>query len=148
MVAALGASIGGTTTGVNLETPVNVELGTAPGSPGIAVTVTLTNGTGTAVISNASSVAGVAGAPVMFSNVTGTNVGTVWVQGLSTGTATLTVTAPGYTAGMGTVTIDPSGFIINSGNISTTTFSTPTTIDLQPAILNPNILTLYQLRPR
>ena len=58
--------------------------------------------------------------------------------------------APGYTSGTGTVTIDPSGFIITSGNISTTTFSPPTSINIQPAILNPNILTLYtygQLSP-
>jgi hypothetical protein len=150
VVAALSASIGSTTAGVDIETPVNVELGTAPGAPGIAVTVSIANGTGTANISSSSSVAGIAGANVIFNNVTGTNVGTVWVQGLTTGTATLTVAAPGYTSGTGTVTIDPSGFIITSGNISTTTFSPPTTIDLQPAILNPGILTVYtygQLSP-
>jgi hypothetical protein len=150
VVAALTASIGSTTTGIDIETPVNVELGTAPGGPGIAVTVSIANGTGSANISSNSSVAGVAGANVTFNNVTGTNVGTVWVQGLTTGTATLTVTAPGYTMGTNTVTIDPSGFIITSGNISTTTFSPPTTIDVQPAILNPGILTVYtygQLSP-
>jgi hypothetical protein len=150
VVAALTANIGNTTTGVDIETPVNVELGTAPGAPGIAVTVSIANGTGTANISSSSSVAGVAGVPVTFNSVTGTNVGTVWVQGLTTGSATLTVAAPGYTSGTGTVTINPSGFIITSGNISTTTFSPPTTIDLQPAILNPGILTVYtygQLSP-
>jgi hypothetical protein len=112
--------------------------------------VSIANGTGTANISSSSSVAGVAGVPVTFNSVTGTNVGTVWVQGLTTGSATLTVAAPGYTSGTGTVTIDPSGFIITSGNISTTTFSPPTTIDVQPAILNPGILTVYtygQLSP-
>lgn len=150
VAAALGASIGGTTTGVDLETPVNVELGTAPGSPGITVTVSIANGTGSAVISNSSSAAGVPGGNVTFNNVTGTSVGTVWVQGLTTGTATLTVAAPGYASGTGAVTINPSGFIITSGNISTTTFSPPTTINVQPAILNPGILTLYtygQLSP-
>jgi hypothetical protein len=147
VIAALNASIGSTTTGVNIETPVNVTLGSAPGSA-VAVTVNITNGTGSANISNSSSVAG--GATYTFPSVTSTNVGTIWVQGLTPGTATLTVTAPGYNTGTNTVTIDPSGFVISSGNISTTTFSPPTSISIQPAILNPNILTLYtygQLSP-
>ncbi|MGA1981677.1 MAG: hypothetical protein ABSG84_04320 [Acidobacteriaceae bacterium] len=148
VVAALGASIGSTTTGVNLETPVSVELGTAPGSPGILVTVTIANGTGSAVISNSATTVG--GATCTFANVTTTNAGTCWVQGLTTGTATLNVGAPGYTPGTGTVTIDPSGFIFTSGNISTTTFSPPTTIDIQPAILEPSLFTVVsygQLSP-
>ena len=147
VVAALNASIGSTTTGVNMETPVNVELGSAPGAA-IAVMVSIANGTGSANVSNSSSAVGAA--TYTFPSVTTTNVGTIWVQGLTPGTATLTVTAPGYFAGTGTVTIDPSGFVITSGNISTTTFSPPTSISIQPAILNPNILTLYsygQLSP-
>jgi hypothetical protein len=152
VVAMLTASVGNVTTGVNIETPVSISLGTAPTSPGITVQVAITNGTGSANVSGSSSVAGAPGVPVTFNNVTSTSVGTVWVQGLTTGTATITASTPGsdYTSGTGTVTIDPSGFVITSGNISTTTFSPPTTIDLQPAILNPDILTVYnygQLTP-
>jgi hypothetical protein len=146
VTAALGASIGSTTTGVDMETQVSVSLGTAPA--GIPVTVTITNGTGSAVISN--SAATVGAASYTFPSVSSTYVGAIWVQGLTTGTATLTVSAPGYTSGTSTVTIDPSGFIITSGNISTTTFSSPTAITLQPAILNPGILTVVgygQLSP-
>jgi trimeric autotransporter adhesin len=153
VVAMLSASVGNVTTGVNIETPVGISLGTAPTSPGITVTVSITNGTGSANVSGSSSAAGAAGVPVTFNNVTSTSVGTVWVQGLTPGAATITVTpaaGSGYSSGMGTVTIDPSGFVITSGSFSTTTFSPPTTIDLQPAILNPDILTVYsygQLTP-
>ena len=53
------------------------------------------------------------------------------------------MTAPGYTNGTSTVTVNPSGFVINpsQGNINTTTFSTPTTVTLEPAILSPGTLT-------
>ena len=69
------------------------------------------NGPTIATISKSGTVVG--GTSLTFTNVTSTNVGTVYVQGQTVGTTTVTVAAPGYNNGNGNITVMPSGFVIN-----------------------------------
>jgi hypothetical protein len=151
VVAPDGTSIGNATTGVNMQTPVDVVLGSAPTAPINVIVTSLSPGVAT--VSNSATVAGtVAGgiSSVTFNNVTSAFVGTVYIQGQTVGTASLQVTNTGtFNTGTGTATVNPSGFVINSGNILTTLASTPSVM-VVPAVLNPGVLTLYsygQLNP-
>jgi hypothetical protein len=151
VVAPNGTSIGNVTTGVDMQTPVAIYLGSAPTSP-ISVTVTSLN-PGVATVSNSATVAGNVALGVSsytFPSVTSSYVGTVYIQGQSVGTASLQVTNSGtFTTGTATATVDPSGLVINSGNILTTLSSTPQVM-VVPAVLNPGVLTVYsygQLNP-
>ena len=100
-------SVGGVTTGANLETYTYISLPVAPQVP-ITVTVT-SSGPAIATISKSGTVVG--GTTLTFTNVTSSNVGYVYIEGQSVGTSNLTVSAPGYTTGTGTITVQPSGFV-------------------------------------
>src|SRR5205814_3481330 len=63
--------------------------------------------------------------------------GTIYVQGRGAGSTTVIVQAAGYNDGVSTVTVDPSGFIIATGNITTTSFSTNTAVQLRAERLDP-----------
>ena len=96
VVAPDGTGIGNVTTGVNMQTPVTVTLGSAPSAP-INVTVTSLDPS-IATVSNSATTAGtVAGgmSSTTFSNVTSAYVGTVYIQGQTVGTASLQVTNTG-----------------------------------------------------
>jgi hypothetical protein len=125
------------TTGYDLEDYTNLYLPIAPSAP-TTVTVTVADPT-VAVISTSSSIAGQS--TLTFPNTTSSYIGAIWVQGLKLGTTTITVSAPGYTAGTVTVTVNPSGFVINSNELtfSTTTYSSPTTLVVYPALLNSDL---------
>ena len=63
-------------------------------------------------------------------------------QGLATsGSAVLTASAPGYNTGSTTVTLTPSAIEWNSGNFSTTTFSSNNSLSIASFQLNPATLT-------
>ena len=146
-VTAPAISVGSPTIGQFMQSSISVSLATAPKTP---ITVTVTSGTPGAVLlssTGTSSATPANGTTLTFNNVTSTSLGTIYVQGQPlgagmTGTSVITVVAPGYSNGTGTVTVDPSGFVINpsQGPITTTTFSTPTSVTLQPAILSPGSL--------
>jgi hypothetical protein len=101
------------------------------------VTVT-TNGPSIATVSNGSTVVG--GPSYTFTNVTTTNVGTIWIQGQPLGSTTITVSAPGYTSGIGLATVNPSGFVLQTGDFATTNTSPATTIPIYAAVLDPATL--------
>ena len=146
-VTAPAINVGSPTIGQYMQGTISVSLATAPKTP---ITVTVTSGTpGTVLLSmtGTTSANAMNGTTLTFNNVTSTSLGTIYVQGQpltagATGTSVITVVAPGYTNGTGTVTVDPTGFVINpsQGPINTTTFSTPTTVTLQPALLTPGTL--------
>lgn len=127
------------TAGNLMQTGSNVSLSQTPPTP---VTVTLTsNAPAVATISGSATLAGAAS--YTFPNTVNTASLTFYVQGQSIGTSVITVSAPGYQSSTINVTVDPSGFVIYSpGNFSTTTFSTPTTVTVLPAVLNPSTLAL------
>jgi phage-related protein len=136
-VTAPSITVGNVVTGVNMENPlVGITLSVAPSSA-ISVTVT-TNGPSIATVSNGSTVVG--GPSYTFTNVTTTNVGTIWIQGQSLGSTTITVSAPGYTSGIGLATVDPSGFVLQTGDFATTNTSPATTIPIYAAVLDPATL--------
>ena len=108
-VTAPAITVGSPTTGANLETTLGIGLPVAPPNP-ITVTVT-SNGPAIATLSNSGTVVG--GTTLTFTNVTSTNVGTIYVQGQTVGTTTITVSAPGYTNGIGNITVNPAGFAFN-----------------------------------
>ncbi len=138
-VTAPTISVGNTTTGALLETPLGIYLPVAPPNP---VTVTVTsNGPTIATLSNSGTVVG--GTTLTFTNVTSTSVGTIYIQGQTVGTTTVTVSAPGYINGIGNISVYPSGFAFN-GDVSftTTTSQGPTTLTLYPFALTPGTLTL------
>jgi hypothetical protein len=138
-VTAPAISESDVTTGTSLQYPLAIYLPVTPPTP---VTVTVaTSAATTASISNSSSTAGTS--TLTFNNVSSGYVGTIFVQGQSTGTANLTVSAPGYTAGTSKLTVDPSGFsYYGVPNISTTTFSSPSTITVYTTVLNPSDLSI------
>jgi hypothetical protein len=139
-VTAPVISVSNVETGINLENSLSINLPQTPPNP---VTVTVTsNGPAIATISNSGTVMG--GTTLTFTNVTSTNVGTIYVQGQSIGSTIITVSAPGYTNGTGNVTVDQSGFSFyyDSSSFSTTTTSTPTTLYVCPSSLTPGTLTV------
>jgi hypothetical protein len=125
------------TTGSKLEVSSYVYLSQTPTAP---ITVTLVSDTpSVATISTSPTLAGAASNT--FPNTVSTSALTFYVQGQLTGTANITVSAPGYTSATISVTVDPSGFVIYTpGNFTTTTFSSPTSISILPAILNASSL--------
>jgi hypothetical protein len=58
-------------------------------------------------------------------------------------TATLTVSATGFTTGTTTLTLYPSGVLFFNGTLSTTTFSTPSSLAAYLAVLSPGTLAYY-----
>ena len=58
-------------------------------------------------------------------------------------TATLTASAPGYANGTTTLTLYPSGLLFFSGALSTTSFSTPSSLPVYLAVLSPGTLSYY-----
>ena len=133
--------------GVNMQASVAIYLPVAPPS---GTTVTITSASPTvATLSQSMTVAGTASQT--FTNVTGTYVGTIWIQGLSTNTSTgststLTLSAPGYTSGSSTISVYPSGFSFypyTGSTFSTTTFSSPNTVTVATNVLNPGSLSVY-----
>lgn len=128
---------GNVTTGVRMESPVSIYLSAAPVTP-LTVTVT-SNNPAMATVSNAAATVGTT--TTTFTNVTGTNVGTVYVQGQAKGSTTLTASATGYTSGSDNITIYPSGFTFYGyGDFTTTTFSSASRIGVYPQLLDPATL--------
>jgi hypothetical protein len=132
------------TVGKDLQQSLSVNLQNAPPSP-VDVTITVTN-PAIAIVSSSATAAG--GNSITFTGVSGTFVGTIYIQGLTIGSTTFTASASGYNSGSGTVTVDPSGFIINSpGSITTTAAASNTTIQITPARLNSTTLNFAANQP-
>jgi hypothetical protein len=135
-VTAPDVNISNVTVGRDLQVSLQVSLGAVPPSP---VTITVTSSSAAlATITKDGSVEG--GTSLTFTNVASTGGNNFFVQGRALGTTTLVVQAPGYNDAISNVTIDPSGFILNQGNISTTTFSTNTSVRVDASRLNPTTL--------
>ena len=123
-----------TTSGVGLEVANYAALSQTPKVP-TAITVT-SNNPGVAVVS--SNLTTVGGATVTFTNITNTSANTFYIQGVALGTTTLTIAAPSYATATVNITVDPGGFVIfGPSSISTTTFSASSSLQINPAILNP-----------
>ena len=136
-VTAPNVSISNLIIGKDLQVQAQVTLEVAPPSP--VTVVVRSNATSIATITDTATVAG--GDTITFSNVTGTTVGTIFVQGRGLGSTTLTGQAAGYDDATASVTVDPSGFIINSpSNFTTSTFAANTSIQITPARLSPATL--------
>ena len=130
---ALGVST--TTSGVNVQVAANVSVPVSPPSPEM-VTVTVMDPTLAALSTNSATVGT---SSVTFST---SAVPTLYVQGLKVGSTMLVASAAGYTNGAAVLTVDPSGFLFNpyDGNLSTTTFSGPSSFEVVPALLDPTTL--------
>ena len=100
--------------GKDLQQPVAVTLEVAPPEP-VDVTVTISS-TDLGLVSRNRTAPG--GASVTFTDVSGTNVGIVYLQGLELGTTTLLAQAAGYADRSSPVTVTQAGVAIISGNIS------------------------------
>ncbi len=138
-VSAPAITVSDERVGRDLIEPMSIGLATAPPVP-TDVTVTV-SAPSIATISRDQSTAGTSS--LVFSGITGTNVGTVYVHGLALGNTVVTVSAAGYTDGTGDVTVDPSGFVYHSSsssNISTTTFSANINRTVSAARLDPSTL--------
>jgi hypothetical protein len=135
-VTAPGMSINSATVGRDLQVSVPISLAVAPPSP-VTVTVTGSNGL-IATITKDGTVEG--GTSLTFTNVTTTNVGSIFVQGRSLGTATVTVQAPGYTSDAGTVTVDPSGFVFITDTLTTTAGAANSAVRVDLYRLHPTTL--------
>jgi len=144
-VTAPVIAINNVTTGLNLEAPLYIYLPqTPPNNNGNGVTVTVKSSSpALATLSTDPTVVGTS--TVVFTNVTTTNVGTIYVQGHGMGTAELTETAPGYTDGSSTSTVYPSGFTYygNPNDTLNSPGGNPSNEGVYACILNPGTLTVY-----
>jgi len=78
------------------------------------------------------------GTSVSFPGVTGTSVGTVYVQGRGLGMPTLSLTASSFfVPGSASVRVDPAGFVSSIGDFSTSEFSPDTPFSIVPMRLDP-----------
>ena len=138
-VTAPVLNISAVTTGVNLEVGTNVSL---PVAPPTARPVTVTSSDPSiATISMTSTTVGTPS--VTFPNVSDAGcLPAIYIQGQKVGTVTVTVSAAGYTDGKATITVNPSGFSFagfNNTGLSTTSFSSATSIFVYPTILNASL---------
>jgi hypothetical protein len=126
-----------------------VGLQVAPHTAAVNVQLSVPMGCGALLSSNSSTV----GSNVLnFPGISSTGTPTFYVQGQNIGqgqaavNCALQVTAPGYTTANATITVNPSGFVMQGQNlqngITTTTFSSPSPIDVTAAILNTPSLTV------
>ena len=132
-VNAPGINLTDSITGKDLQDNKNITLTAAPPNP---VTVTVTSSDpGTVLLSKSNVEVGTGS--LQFDNVSGTNVGLIWLQGVSLGSANVTVSAPGYASRTATATVNPSGFVVLTSTINTTASSGPTNFNLFAVVLNP-----------
>ncbi len=138
-------NLGNVTVGHNLQTTLSGSLGAPAPAGNRQVTVTSQDPTKVLLATSATAVgtasitldvgAGTAGIPAFY------------VQALAgAGSVQLTTTASGYAPDTSDVTLTPSGFMfaVGTSNISTTTFSTNTALNVVAARLNPADLTFAQ----
>ncbi|MFO1428574.1 MAG: PKD domain-containing protein [Candidatus Competibacteraceae bacterium] len=141
-VTAPNITIGSSTVGKDLQDALAINLEQAP-PPSQSVTVTVTS-LAPEVVTLSKDPRQEGGATVTFTGVTGTYVGTVYVQGRQEGSTTLKVQAVGYNDATSTITVGPSGFgLRGESSFSTTTFAANTVIQVEAYALNPGTLTLY-----
>jgi hypothetical protein len=133
-VTAPGINISNALVGKDLQVAISISLDAAPPTP---TTFTVrTSATAVTTVSGDQLLEG--GETVTFTNVTSTNVGTIYVQGRSIGAANLVAEGAGYATATTTVDVEPSGFIINSpGSFTTSSGAANTAIQITPARLNP-----------
>jgi len=133
-VTAPAITVGAATVGKDLQQSISITLQNTPPSP---VDVTVTSNSGLiAIVSKDGTLQGANS--VVFTNVSSTNVGTVFVQGLGLGQTTIRAQAAGYAEGAGAVTVNPSGFVINSpGNFTTAATAANTNVQIAAARLDP-----------
>ncbi len=129
--------------GDDLQTFPTLRLATAPPVPTDMI-LTVQN-PAIAVISTNTTTVGAA--TLTYSGVTGTNPGTLVVQGLQEGSTTVMVEASGYQTRTATITVTPSGFYWFSGDVTTTTFSANSNVVLRLARLAPGSLTVGPNQP-
>jgi hypothetical protein len=120
-----------------------VTLGAPSPSGGTQVTISVN--TAQALLSTSATTVG-AGTLTLSVGAGLTNTSTFYIQALQdSGTLTVQIAAPLYATSIGSVTLYPSGFVLSTNNFSTTTGSSPTTLTVQPAALDPQYLTTYQV---
>lgn len=139
-VTAPSISVNDSLTAINLETYLSINLPQTPPNP-LTVTVK-SNGPLIAILSNGATVTGTD--TLTFTNVSTTNVGTIYIQGLTEGATTLKVSAPGYTDGNANIKVDPSGFSFyynNASSFTTSVGSSPTQLVVYPVALVHGTLT-------
>jgi len=136
-VNAPGINVPNVTVGRDLQASVFISLAVTPPSP-VSVTVTSSN-PGLVLLSTNPAAAG--SSSVTFTNVSGTSVGTVYVQGLGLGSVAITAQTAGYNDGSGSVVVGPSGFVVYpTGNFTTSATAGNTNIQIAPARLDPGTL--------
>ena len=123
--------------GSDLQLATTVTLQNAPPNP---VDVTITS-TAPSIVTLSTDPLLAGGGSVTFSGVTGTTVGTIYVQGRAIGGADIVGTAAGYQDDTSNVTVDPSGFDINSpGSITTTAAGNNVNVQVCAWRLDPTFL--------
>ena len=124
------------TTGYGLQYDQYYSL---PVSPSVPTNVTFKVSDPTVAIISTTQAA-VGQQTVVFSNVTASNIGYLYIQGKTVGTTTLTISAPGYTTGTETITVTRSGFAYYYGeaDFTTTTYASPRSVTFYPFLLDAN----------
>jgi len=149
--AAPAISLNSTIAGNNTVTPGSASLSVAVPSTPANPTITLTSGDPTHFLLTADPTkVGTVSITLALTPGSG-SVPTFYIEGQNyTGTtaitATLTASSAGYTSATSTLTLYPTGITYwpgGSGTITTTTFSSPTTITVYLVLLSPGTLNAY-----
>ncbi|MGH2544395.1 MAG: hypothetical protein ACRDIB_16505, partial [Ardenticatenaceae bacterium] len=126
-VTAPDINLADTTVGRDLQDGQGVSLQSAPPAP-VDVVLTIADDTIATITANPA-IEG--GSTVTFPSVTGTFVGTLYIQGRAEGSTTITVQATGYNDRIANVVVTPSGFEIATSSFSTTTFAANTNVTVR-----------------
>jgi hypothetical protein len=131
--------------GKDLEVGVGLSLGAPAPAGGLAITITSGDPTKLLVSASGTAAGNANGSLTLNVAQNATSTQAIFLQALdSTGTVTVTVSAPGFSTSTSTMTLAPSGFAINNvGNFTTTTFSTPTVVQVLPYRLSPGTLAIF-----
>ena len=132
-VIAPSINISDINVGKDLQTARSISLSNAPPSP-VNVTVTIA-ASSVAVISDSRITGG--STSVTFTNVTSTNVGTIYIQGLALGSTQITVQAAAYNDKTANVVVDPSGFWFNANDFTRSETGANVSLQMLSTRLNP-----------
>jgi hypothetical protein len=124
------------TSGVNMESYNSFSLAQNPAGA-TTFTVTVAN---PAIAKISADDTAVGSGTITFNNVTSGGNFYYAVQGQAVGTTTVTVSGAGYSPVTNTITVDPSGVYFGAPSTTTTTFSSPTSVQYSVSILDPNSL--------
>jgi hypothetical protein len=145
-VTAPAISISNATVGKDLQVTSTGNLGAPAPAGNVQVTIASLDPSKVLLATNAAAAG--TGSLTLMVGAGSSSIPPFYVQALTdAGTAQIEATATGYATATSTITLQPSGFYLQATNITTTSFSTNTTVAVGVARLDPLTLNVAQAQP-